>query len=107
MKLRELEAKFLVIETPVRFRMTEELKDAHGVTFLCPKCFAANNGPVGTHHVLCWFKGVDPERSPGPGRWNPQGTGLDDLTFVPPGAVSVQLMSGCMWHGHVSQGAAA
>lgn len=27
--------------------------------------------------------------SPGPGRWNPQGTGLDDLTFVGPGAYSV------------------
>ena len=82
------------------------LAEADGVEFLCPKCFAANSGPVGTHTVICWFEGKVPDDAfPRPGRWNPQGTGLDDLTFVP-GAKSnsVLLTEGCMWHGFVTNG---
>ena len=77
--------------------------------FLCPKCFEANRGPVGTHAVICWFQDrhVPPTESPGPGRWQASGTGIDDLTFVGPGAASVQLTKGCQWHGFVRKGAAA
>lgn len=86
----------------------DDRANADGVMFLCPKCYAENKGIVGTHRVLCWFKGKVPDSmAPKPGRWNPQGTGLDDLTFVPPGAVSVLLTSGCGWHGHVKNGDAA
>jgi hypothetical protein len=89
------------------FRQVEEMRGAHGVWFLCPKCFAENGGPEGTHAVICWFRGLVPDDlDPKPGRWNPSGTGLDDLTFVPPGAVSVQLLSGCGWHGFVKNGQA-
>jgi hypothetical protein len=87
------------------------LANAHGVAFLCPKCFKANGGPVGTHMVICWFVGKVPDdATPGPGRWTPAGTGIEDLTFVPgtpPRAKSVQLMSGCRWHGHVLNGDAS
>jgi hypothetical protein len=61
---------------------------------------------AGAHFVLCWFKdrGVPDTQDPKPGRWNPSGTGLHDLTFVPPGAVSVLLTGGCDWHGFVKNG---
>jgi hypothetical protein len=82
------------------------LAEADGVFFLCPKCFAANNGPVGTHGVICWFEGKVPDDAvPGPGRWNPIGTSLDDLTFVPgKKSHSVALIGGCAWHGFVASG---
>lgn len=113
MRLRDLDATFLKVLPPDGeghrwFQTGVALSEADGVQFLCPKCFAANGGKVGTHSVICWFAGrVDGELDPKPGRWNPSGTGLDDLTFVPPGAVSVQLIGGCNWHGFVSNGSAA
>lgn len=129
MKLsRELEAQFLKreeqIETWTRrlsdgttqevtgpreiFIPVEHLAEAHGVMFLCPLCYTKNGGTVGTHSVICWFEGKVPDTtSPGPGRWTPAGSGLDDLTFVPSSthpAVSVQLSGGCNWHGYVVAG---
>src|SRR5512135_28598 len=88
----------------------EALADAHGVWFLCPKCYAENKGPVGTHAVLCWFVGKVPDEiDPKPGRWTPTGTGLSDLTFVPSAgrSQSVRLTAGCAWHGFVVNGDAA
>jgi hypothetical protein len=88
----------------------DALEDADGLWFLCPKCFADNGGPIGTHAVLCWFVGrVPDDLDPKPGRWTPRGTGLTDLTFVPsPGrSHSVLLTGGCGWHGFVSDGNAA
>lgn len=84
------------------------LAEAQGVSFLCPECFRTNNGKVGTHMVICWFNGrnVPADMEPLPGRWNPSGTGLDDLTFVGPGAVSVLLLGGCNWHGFIRNGSA-
>ena len=107
--LRQLEAKFLKIVDEKGWDCEEvDLADAQGIRFLCPKCFVKNNGPVGTHSVICWFanRGVPDDLSPKPGRWNPSGTGLDDLTFVGPGAASVFLLGGCGWHGFVKDGSA-
>jgi hypothetical protein len=110
MRLRDLDAKFLSRNEDGS--MSTDVPDtalwqADGVLFLCPKCFAANQGKVGTHSVICWFAGRVPDDvTPKPGRWHPQGTGLDDLTFVGPGAVSVLLTSGCGWHGFVKDGCA-
>jgi hypothetical protein len=83
------------------------LAEADGVWFLCPKCFAANGGNVGTHGVLCWFVGKVPDDvDPKPGRWMPTGTSLHDLTFVPSEGrtPSVALIGACGWHGHVNVG---
>lgn len=112
MKLKDLDATFLKVgeideEGGRSFNTDAAFAEADGVMFLCPKCYAANGGKVGTHSVICWFAGrVMDDLDPKPGRWNPQGTGLDDLTFVPPGAVSVQLLGGCGWHGFVRNGSA-
>lgn len=79
--------------------------NAQGVMFLCPQCFAANSGPVGTHMVLCWFRGrgVPDDESPGPGRWMKTGSDFENLTLQP----SVNLPGdGCKWHGYVTKGQA-
>lgn len=104
--LRELEAEFLTL-TERGFQSVETLAEARGVWFVCPKCFKAKGGRAGSHKVICWFVGVAlaPDRV-GPGRWNPSGTSLDDLSFIGPGSYSVQLTGGCAWHGHISNGRA-
>src|ERR1700743_1835317 len=104
----ELEAQFMRYEERdggIYHAHVETLAEADGIFFLCPKCFAENKGNIGTHGVICWFVGKVPEHAePKPGRWNPSGSGYDDLTFVAPGAFSVLLTSGCNWHGFVKQG---
>jgi hypothetical protein len=104
-KLTDLEPQFLAIDTSKSYRHVDSLAEAQGIMFLCPKCFAANGGNIGTHAVICWFTGVPLDVSPSPGRWNPSGTGYHDLSFVPPGATSVQLLGdGCRWHGFIQGG---
>ena len=103
MKLTELEPKFLRRETDRSWYEIDDLSKADGVMFLCPKCFRANNGRVGTHVVICWSPKVPQTTSPGPGRWNLVGTGYVDLSLVA-GSSSVQITSGCRWHGFVRNG---
>jgi hypothetical protein len=112
MKLRDLDASFLKITSPNTYMTGVDLQVAQGIMFLCPKCYAENNGKARTHSVICWFagRGVPDEMSPGPGRWTPSGTSIDDLTFVPGDparSVSVKLNGGCDWHGFVKDGEAA
>lgn len=131
MRLRDLDARFLkrkeVVETWQRVREdgtvydftgprershhVDTLAEADGIMFLCPLCFKASGAHdgVGVHSVICWFEDKVPDTTtPGPGRWKPQGTGFDDLTFVPgKGSTSVQLLGGCNWHGYVVNGDAA
>ena len=103
-------ATFLRIKSfdPKIYEPVSSLSEAQGVKFLCPLCFEKNGGEVGTHCVICWFndRNVPAGFEPGPGRWNPAGNGLHDLTFVGPGQGSVQLLGGCGWHGHVTNGEA-
>lgn len=77
------------------------IQQAQGVMFLCPVCFLKNGGPIGTEHVLCWFKdrGIPPDALPGPGRWTATGTSFEDLTLSP----SVDVDKG-HWHGFIQGG---
>lgn len=104
MRLRELEAQFLKRIGDGSHQLEVPFADADGVMFLCPKCFAVSHG--GVHSIICWFVGKVPDsEDPQPGRWNPSGTGLDDLTFVPPGSTSVLLTGGgCGAHFFVERG---
>lgn len=78
--------------------------DAHLLFFLCPKCFEANHGRIGTHQVLVGFAARNvPAGTASVGkdgqdtRWIVSGTSLDDLVLTP----SIQLHGGCNWHGFV------
>jgi hypothetical protein len=89
----------------------DSIAEAQGIQFLCPKCFAANGGPVGTHLVVCWSRsrGTPEDARPGPGRWSISGTSLDDLTLNGDavgggGNRSVLLIGGCAWHGFITGG---
>ncbi len=108
MRLRDLEPKLLKMPVGNVWSPAESLAEAKGIQFLCPRCFEKNGGPVGTHGVVCWFVGVPGDIPPGPGRWTPSGTGIDDLTFVPgtpPRMCSVQLTGpGCGAHFHITRG---
>lgn len=106
--LRDLEAKF-IRTTPDGHYVVPTLMEAQGVRFLCPKCFMANKGPVGTHMVICWSRsrGTPEDRDPKPGRWSLHGTSIDDLHLEGDpvgGARSIQLLCGCNWHGFINHG---
>ncbi len=110
-KLTDLEAvlvRYDKNDEGVFHKGVADLKDAQGVRFLCPKCFAKNGGATGTHAVVCWSssRGVPPDAQPGPGRWALEGTSIEDLTLgcEPGKSRSVQLIGGCKWHGFVTNG---
>jgi hypothetical protein len=108
--LRDLDAEFLRASDAKNFRRVASIDEAHGVVFLCPKCFTANGGKVGTHSVICWSRsrGAPDDIEPLPGRWAMNGTGIDDLTLDADvggnGARSVLLLGGCSWHGFINSG---
>jgi len=109
MKLILLEPRLLKYIDNINFRTDiQNLDDADGIIFLCPKCLIENKGSIGTHSIICWFEDCVPDDiDPKPGRWTPQGHDLTDLTFVPGikhQAVSIKLTSGCMWHGFIRNG---
>ena len=108
MRLSDLEPKYLKREPRDDREIWRwdgvELAEADGIEFLCPKCFAENQGPVGTHVVICWRPRVPASLSPGPGRWELVGTGFEDLSLVA-GSSSVALRGGCNAHFLVQNGA--
>ena len=90
------------------FERVDKVAESHGISFLCPKAFAKNGGPKGTHSVFLFFTG-----SPYAGhntagqevRWQVVGgTTIDDLVLTP----SIQEQDEelppehrCSWHGFV------
>jgi hypothetical protein len=106
MRLIELDPEWLKATDEHTYEICDTLEQAQGLCFLCPVCFT-RSGIHGCHRILCWFngRGVSADRSPGPGRWNPQGTSFHDLSFIGPGACSVLLHGpGCGAHFHIEKG---
>ena len=103
LQLTDLDARFLKVDDETHYHTVDNIGDADGVLFLCPKCFRENSGSVGTHSVLCWSPKVPQSIPPAPGRWNMVGTGLGDLSLVA-GSSSVLLTSGCQAHFYVRNG---
>lgn len=106
MRLLELEPRFLrheITDGKLFLVKVDSINEAQGIWFLCPKCWKANEGPVGTHSVICWNPTVPPEIHPKPGRWNLIGTSLEDLSLVA-GSSSILLTAGCLWHGFITKG---
>lgn len=106
MRLTDLEPQFLRIEAESTLRHVDTLAEAQGISFLCPVCFSRKGTSVGVHSMICWFanRGVPDNKTPGPGRWNPQGAGYNDLTFVGSGGRSVLLQGGCNAHFFIENG---
>ena len=104
MKLRDLSPRFLRVVDERNFHHEGvALGEADGISFLCPKCYASNGGPVGTHSIICWRPRVPDTIGPKPGRWELVGTGFDDLSLVA-GSSSVLLKGGCAAHFFVENG---
>lgn len=104
MRLLELNPEFLKRTGDDTFERTASIAEADGLLFLCPVCFRANAGSVGTHSVICWQPKVPAHITPGPGRWNFEGTGLADLTLVA-GSSSILLSGpGCGAHFFIRNG---
>lgn len=103
MKLTDLEPKFLKLVSNRSFQTVNEIA-SDGLLFLCPKCFIENNGPVGTHSIICWAPHIplSPELT-GPGRWAMQGTSYEDLSLVA-GSSSILLQGGCNAHFFIERG---
>lgn len=111
--LSALEARFVRFHgSEGGYREEPTIESADGISFVCPLCWLAaqdgrpidpNVGVRGVHSVLCWRPRVPADVSPGPGRWDLQGTGLSDVTLVA-GSSSIQLIGGCAWHGYVRRG---
>lgn len=103
MTLLELHATFLRRVDDARFAYVADLREADGVKFLCPVCFQKNEGPVGTHSVICWAPSVPQTTRPTPGRWEMLGTSLADLTLSAASS-SVKLEGLCNAHFFVRNG---
>lgn len=83
MRLAELEPAWVRWHDGNGMLEVASIDDAQGIRFLCPVCYAANDGPIGTHMVCCWSRsrGVPNDALPGPGRWQLLGSNFEDLTL--------------------------
>lgn len=109
LRLSDLEPRFIALVTDdgSRRKYVDDIASAHGVMFVCPKCFErAGRVRPGVHGMLCWRPRVDPSIEPGPGRWEMSGTSFDDLTLTA-GSSSVLVTGGCRAHFFVTNGAIA
>lgn len=99
MKLRELGAK-LYASTNGTFNEVEKISDADFVIMLCPGCLRSGER---THSLTLRLK------PPGT-HWTPEGTTIDDLTFIPRKVGGTSVLAGCtpeiQWHGWILDGEA-
>lgn len=111
MRLTILEPHWLKRVSDRSFKKVYSLQEADGIRFLCPLCWKVNDGPVGTHSILCWRPHVPqscypaPGRwgYPAPGRWEFQGSSFEDLTLVASSS-SILLLGGCKAHFFIRNG---
>lgn len=104
MRLAELEPQFLKITDENHWRTDTTIAECDGILFLCPVCFKTNNGPIGTHSIICWKPHVPQTQTPGPGRWNMLGDSVESLTLQA-GSSSIYLTgTGCGAHFYITNG---
>lgn len=91
---------FEMSENGCRLHHMPSADGAQGIMFTCPL-------PDCGHTVIAWFKNpvnaevAPPEALPSP-RWGRAGMTLADITLRP----SINILSGCKWHGFVTNGEA-
>lgn len=113
--LAQLDAKFITLPSDPQQKgwhvedSRELIAEWQGIRFTCPCHYVANgNSDIGVHKTVCWFRnrGVPDDLDPGPSRWTPSGTSIDDLTFVPgTPAVAISVQADChFWirNGHAT-----
>lgn len=108
--LKQLKGRLLrFYNDNLNFEEVKTLAEADGVQFICPKCFKEDPDAEYPHEVTLWFSSIGKlsEKIQGHPGWNKSGSSLEDLTFVPPGAVSVLIKARCCWHGFVKNGTAS
>lgn len=104
LKLIELECCFIHYDNDSNFHIVDNIKEADGIEFICPKCFELNNYErPGVHPIICWEPNVPQTINPIPGRWNLIGTSLKDLELKA-GSSSILLTSGCGAHFFIRNG---
>jgi hypothetical protein len=104
MELTELEPQFIKRITNDHFQDVDNIKEADGVVFICPRCYADNNFKKRkVHRVICWQPHIPQSMHPVPGRWKFLGTGYDDLTLVS-GSSSIFIQEGCQAHFYIANG---
>jgi hypothetical protein len=110
MKLTELQGRLFIIDRVNHHSIVpvQDVRLADGLKFVCPDCEKRNHpfhrskhDPEGQHIITCWFSNRGYANDAG--RWHTEGTTIDDLTFVPPGNISV-LAGPCGWHGYIHNG---
>lgn len=84
--------------------MTDDITTADGIEFLCPVCFKANGGKVGTHSSICWRPHVPQTVNPKPGRWEFRGTGYEDITLYARSSSVFLTTAPCKAHFHITNG---
>jgi len=101
MRLTDLKASFIKFQDH-HLVYVNSLEEAQGIIFLCPNHFKENNGPIGTHSIICCFqnKGVPDDVLPGIHRWPATGKDLEDLTLNP--SVDAGCFHGWIINGNIS-----
>ena len=89
------------------WRRVKKRASTDRVSFLCPACYRANGGKVGTHRIgIDFIGGRTPDKDcvhndkGQPVRWTASNDPLATLTLSP----SIQIIGGCTWHGYVRNG---
>lgn len=100
MTLIELHAEFIHYINDQSFDRVDNIGNADGILFLCPKCFAHTGNSYNVHSVICWEPNVPQTCTPGPGRWTLEA----DVTLSGIPLSSVVLTSGCLAHFFVKNG---
>lgn len=105
MRLVELGPQWLAVKKTDQqlHHYVASIDRADGILFKCPKCWAKNGGPIGTHSIICWQPHVGQDVVPVPGRWSFTGTSFDDLTLIA-GSSSILLQGGCQAHFFIRNG---
>jgi hypothetical protein len=104
MRLAELEPWLLVVsEDGTRYTRTENVAEADGIRFICPGCFSKDGNPIGKHSVICWRPRIPQTIHPTGGRWELEGTSIEDLSLIA-GSSSVQLPPPCDAHFWIRNG---
>jgi len=100
MKLTQLDPQFLKTADNHSLKYIDDILQADGILFLCPKCFENNNGAIGTHSIICWKPHVPQTTVPTGGRWTFEGTSYANLTLSP----SILIKDCCCAHFFIRNG---